>query len=284
MNTEIIKDEDYIVVIGHRNPDVDSIVSSILVRNVLRDVGIKSDFAIFKDDYIKKSNFKNINDYIEDEPLVIEEESISDYKYLLVDHNDVAQSIKDENLVIGCIDHHILTCSFASYYKDLGSCSLVIYDLFKEIYNFSEYEKKLIFYSFLSDTNYGRSSRYSEDDKNLIKELGYDTNYDDYFKKYFVETKVTLENFKNNGYKDININGLLFESTYVNAKGSKGVDDYASFIKGSDQNFIGLWSDVENMKTFCFIKLNKKFYEKEYDFIASRAMDVIPYVASLIKI
>lgn len=284
MNLDYLKEYDYVVVMGHRNPDMDSIVSSILVRDILRSFGVKSDFAVIKNSNSFDSNIKNMNDLIDEKPLEISAEEIGEYKFFLVDHNDVNQSIKKSNLVVGCIDHHLSSGKIDYYYKDLGACALVIYDLFKDKYDFSQKHKKLIYFAFLSDTNFGKSSRYSISDERLVKELGYNTNYDNHFKKYFKETKISENNFKESGFKVIDINGIEFESSFLNVVNKEDKKEkYINFVKESNCNYIGLWYDFGQECTFTYVKLAGELLVLKYDFIASRAMDIVPDVQKIIK-
>ena len=282
MNLEHLKKYNHIYVIGHNNPDIDTLASSILIRDILRKNNINADFAVIEGNELKNSNIKNAKSLFNEEPIEIKKDEIKNYKYFLVDHNDLNQSVKDESLVVECIDHHLAVSDLKYHYGDVSACALLIYDMFKGVYEFNDYQKKLIFWSFLSDTNFGRSSRYNEIDKKLISELGYKTNYDEYFENHFYETKINEKSFETNGYKDISLNGDFFKGTYINALSSDNMFQYKSFVENHKDNFIGMWMDFKNNKTYTFVKYNENLYELNYDYIASRATDVMPDVAKIL--
>ena len=92
--------------------------------------------------------------------------------FVLVDHNNL-EGLSSEN-VLGAIDHHIITGEvYDTLEIEYASTCLLIYDLFKDEYEFSDEEKELIALSVLADTDYLCSSRFTEEDKKLFNELNF---------------------------------------------------------------------------------------------------------------
>ena len=150
-----------VYVIGHHNPDPDSVFSAYILTNILKSMGIDSVFSVRDDNYIDK---ELIDDYLEDKPIVID--NYDDKYFILVDHNNLDGISKDK--VIGSIDHHIITGEVDNLIEiEYASCCLLIYDLFKDKYEFSIKERQLIGLSVLSDTDYLVSSRFGLEDKKL---------------------------------------------------------------------------------------------------------------------
>ncbi|MBQ4030321.1 MAG: DUF1768 domain-containing protein, partial [Bacilli bacterium] len=79
------KKEKEVYVIGHYNPDIDSIFSSYLLTNVLNSLGIKASFA-FLDNYVVNENDERIvNDYLGIKPVIVDKNN----KFIIVDHNNL---------------------------------------------------------------------------------------------------------------------------------------------------------------------------------------------------
>lgn len=255
-----------IYVIGHNNPDADAIISSKILADIL---GYK--YATIEGNDIEKSDINLIRDCMDYTPVVIKKDDILNHRYILVDHNDVKQSINDEKLVIGCIDHHPKTGYDKAIIGDYCSTALFIYQLYKDKYKFNKQQKRQIFMAVLSDSKFGRSSRYQEQDKLLLKELGFEIT-DDYFFKYFKETELCTDSFKNNGYKYYDKYDLI--STYVERLGIDGIVNYQEFVRRQN-NFLGIWVDALNNKTYVFLNYKNRFITETYDFLASRGSTIM---------
>lgn len=123
-----------IYIFGHKNPDTDSVISSIALSNLKNNLGFITEPKILgrlnnETNYIlKKYNIK--------EPDLLN--SIGpNQKVILVDHNELIQSIYNiqENQVIEIIDHHkigIITSSPISILiKPVGSTCTIISKLYQ---------------------------------------------------------------------------------------------------------------------------------------------------------
>lgn len=285
MNIRDLKKYEPIYVIGHRLPDIDTAVSSVLVSKILNSFGIESYYAILNVDYeYDEYNKTLINDCMDYNPVVIDIKDIKKYNFFLTDHNNPDQSVTSEANVVGCIDHHIDSGKVKNILlSNMCSVSLFIYDYFKNEYNFTEEEKKQVFYAFLDDSSYGMSSRYKESDGVVASTLGFGNDYKTYFKKYFIPTDTTdMNKAILNGYKKFTIRNITFESGYIESFGTDKLNEYKELINQKEA-FLGRWVDYENNKTYAIFKYDNKMYEQEYNFIASRATTIMNDVIWYLK-
>lgn len=250
-----------VYVIGHKNPDADSMFASYLLSRVLRSLGINAKFAVLDTGYECCSRDEElINDFLKEEPTIVSDEQ--DKKIVLVDHNNL-EGLSKEN-VIGAIDHHIISGEvYDTLEIEYASTCLLIYDLFRDVYNFSEDERLLIALSVLADTEYLCSSRYREADKELCETLNVVLDVNSIQKKYFKINDFSLgieENLKTTykKYGDIKRSmiysfGKEYELYY---------QKYVEAIK-DDKNRLLIWCDFENKKTY----VNCGDYAVSYDYI-----------------
>lgn len=288
MDLDYLNGISNLIVIGHRSPDIDSIVSSKIIVDILKGSKIEAKYAIIEGDNPNEYNMSMINDCMQYNPFIIKENEISNYRYFLVDHNDLNQSVLDPSLVVGCIDHHHDAKDFLNHKVLSSYCctALFIFKLFYKRYCFTKEQKKQIFLATLNDSNYGLSSRYHFKDSLLINKLGYNHDFKKYFKKYFITTDLSKninEVFKNNSLKKYDFDGIKFKSSSINSLNSINRENYMNFIKNNKENFLGIWYDYEINYTYVYFKYNNSYYEFTYNYNASRSQKVIKDVLKIIK-
>ena len=252
-----------VYILGHKYPDCDSIVSSIILKNILKSKGIEAKFAILKDEYTyNNEDSKLLCDIIEEMPVILEEYN-NNYRYILVDSNDPNQSVEDKNIdyIIGCIDHHIYTGKIKNTIEiEYASTALLIYDLFKEEYNFSDKEKELIAYSVMADTEYLASARYTLEDKDIYQKLNVKLDEEKLRKKYFVKTdfnkgieSVFLEAYKKYERDGIELNKVAFR---VYNDDDKYKEQLKNYMLKKEGIWFAIWVNYENRTTEVFVKIN----------------------------
>ena len=285
MQLKELKKYEPIYVIGHSNIDIDSAVASKILSDVLNGFGIKAYYAVLEEKY----NFDAYNQGMVDacmkfEPVVVKKEDITKHNWFLVDHNDRHQSVGMEANVLGSIDHHPNAGNVENVeVTDVCSTSLHIFNEYKDEYEFTEEQKYQIYLAFLNDATFGRASRYKTSDEEIAKQLGFNYDYKELFKKFFIPTDLSkgVHTQMKNGHKKYRFEDVYFESGYIEAFGIEGLDEYKNIIQDLDA-YLGVWVDYENDKTFAYFKYDNKFIEFEYDFVASRATtilnDVIQYL------
>ena len=252
-----IKKYKEVYIIGHKNPDADSIFSSIILENILKSFNIDAK-AIILDDFIYSENDIDImNEYLVNKPLIINKDLLKEKNIILVDHNDPSQSTLDTSYnIIGSIDHHMesnLVYTLSGIYT---STSLYIYDLFKDIYNFNEYEKNLIALATMTDSEYLTTTRFTDNDKKLYDSLDIKLNVENIRNKYFKTTNFNIEpliNIKNN-HKVYNIENININRTMIKAyeKDNIYIDNYLNAIKELENKWFMIWNEYDTKKTYIY--------------------------------
>ena len=282
MDFNIFKNTDTVYITGHRNPDADSLVSAKIMADILNDSGIKAQWVFFKGDVVDPSSKLLLENCFDSTPLVITEADLEGKKFLLVDHNDVLQSVEKVDRAIAAIDHHSASGQVEHLWlSDYCCTALYIYMMFRERYSFSALQKQQIFHAVLGDSVFGRSSRYKpQKDGDGVKALGYTTDYDEYFRKYFIPTDLSNPHkaFSENGVKSYKYSWAQMKSGYIEAMDTALLGEYKKFVQNYDGNFLGIWLDYSVPKTYAFFKLGDKLHEYVYDCVASRAALIMPYI------
>ncbi len=282
MNFDIFNSIDTVYITGHRNPDADSIVSAKIMADILNDNGIKAQWVFFKGDIVDPSSRLLLESCFDSTPLVITQADLEGKKFLLVDHNDVLQSVEKVDRAIAAIDHHSASGQIEHLWlSDYCCTALYIYMMFKDRYNFSALQKQQIFHAVLGDSVFGRSSRYKpQKDGDGVKALGYTTDYDEYFRKYFIPTDLSepYKAFSENGVKSYKYDWAAMKSGYIEAMDTALLEEYKKFVTNFDGNFLGIWLDYSVPKTYAFFKFRGELHEYVYDCVASRAALIMPYI------
>ena len=281
-----LKKYDELYIIGHNNIDFDSYYSSYLLYKVLRSFNINAYFCLLDDYSILEDDKKQINDFKEEEPVILKRKDIESKTFILVDHNDPSQSLMNEkcNIVLS-IDHHIETHKVKNCYSiEYTSTGLFIYDLFKDVYEFSQSLKNIIAFSVMSDSCFLATTRFKDSDKVLFNELNSDLDPVEMRKKYFKTTDFSLDidyNIKNNHkvyhVDDYEINRVIIKG-YDSDK--KYIDDY---VKRSNEIYthnLFIFNDFENLDTYVYY--NGKIL-KTYDYIITSSMLITKNLIKEIK-
>lgn len=243
-----------VYILGHNNPDADSIISSYILVNILKSMNIKAYFCILDHDYDYTFHDKKLlDDNFQYQPVILQD---IDRYFILVDHNDLQGLPRDK--VIGAFDHHIIKDEIDNIIEiEYASTSLLLYDLFKDKYSFNEEEKYLIALATLSDTEYLTSSRFTLYDKQIYNELNIDINVKELQKKYFITTDFTLnidQNFEINKKEYIR-NDKKITRILITSYDDKFLEDYIN--KAKQLNYLLMWINYEDNTTTVYFD-NKK--------------------------
>ena len=126
-----------ILIFGHKNPDTDTIVSSVILENLLKKLGRDDVEAVRLGSLNKETEY--VFNYLGLEPTRMITEVEEGQQVILVDHNEAAQSVdgRENAEVVGVVDHHRVN-DFSTmsplYYiaKPYGCCATIIYELYKQ--------------------------------------------------------------------------------------------------------------------------------------------------------
>ena len=125
-----------ILVFGHKNPDTDTIMSSIAMAN-LEIIMEEKDITPCRLGNINKETEYALKYFDVKEPELLNEIE-QGQKVILVDHNEFSQSVKgiEEAQIIRVVDHHKISdfkTSEPLYYTAMpvGCTATIIYDMYK---------------------------------------------------------------------------------------------------------------------------------------------------------
>jgi manganese-dependent inorganic pyrophosphatase len=164
-----------ILVFGHKNPDTDSITSSLVMANLERKLG--KDAEACRLGNINKETEYVLNYLGLEAPCLIED--VEDgQEVILVDHANFDESVPNlkNAQILKVVDPHRvgLETSYPLYYRaePVGCTETVMYKLYKE--NEVEIDKTiatLMLSAIISDTLLLKSPTCTEEDRNAVKEL-----------------------------------------------------------------------------------------------------------------
>ena len=163
-------------IFGHKNPDTDSITSSLVMANLEKALGNEDAVACRLGNINKETEY--VLNYLGIEAPELIEGVEDGANVILVDHNSPKESIENlENVnILKVVDHHkiSLETSYPLYYRAeaVGCTETIMYKLYKE--NNIEIDKKiatLMLSAIISDTLLLKSPTCTDDDKRIVKEL-----------------------------------------------------------------------------------------------------------------
>lgn len=167
--------ENEILIFGHKNPDTDSICSSIVMEDLENKLGNKCK-AVRIGKINKETRF--VLDYLGIDDIPYVDKIGDDTQVILVDHNEATQSIENiENVkILKVIDHHTMNfkAAYQLYYRTepVGCTATVLFKLYNE--NNIKIEKNiaiLCLSSIISDTLLFKSPTCTQEDIEVAKEL-----------------------------------------------------------------------------------------------------------------
>lgn len=256
---EILKDEiveqilqscknKKIYIIGHSEPDADSIFSCYILCNILKKNKIESEFCVFDKNYTYcGSDSEMIKDFLPKKPVVISEKSIKNKNnyFLLVDHN--SNQMIPNNKILGAFDHHkIINKDINILEMEYASTGLLIYDLFKEKYSFDSIEKQMIGLTVLADTNYLESSRYTSEDNKIFLKISQNLDIENIKKKYFKMTDFTADFnqiIKANSKVYNNPDSGVLNRVLISSYSYKHYDEIVKTLKKTSKKWLLIWNN-----------------------------------------
>ncbi len=169
--------EKEVLIFGHKNPDTDSICSSMVKEILDKKLGKNNVKAKRLGKVNKETQY--VLDYLKIEALELLEKVEEGQEVVLVDHNEFNQSVQgiEEAKILEVVDHHRIanfTTKEPLYYtaRPYGCTSTILYQEFQQ--NGLEIEKKeaiLMASSIISDTLLLKSPTTTDYDKKALEEL-----------------------------------------------------------------------------------------------------------------
>ena len=169
--------ENNVLIFGHKNPDTDSICSSLVKERLDKKLGKENCIAVRLGKVNKETKY--VLDYLKlEEPKLIE--SVDEgQEVIMVDHNEFNQSVEgiDKAKILEVIDHHRIAnfeTSEPLYYtaKPYGCTSTILFQEYKTNgVEISKEEAILMASAIISDTLLLKSPTTTEYDKKALEEL-----------------------------------------------------------------------------------------------------------------
>lgn len=170
--------EENILIFGHKNPDTDSICSSIVREKLDKKNGWNNTKAVRLGNVNKETQFV-LNYLGMEEPKFIEKVE-EGQQVILVDHNEFNQSVEgiEKAKILAVTDHHRIAnfeTSDPLFYtaKPYGCTSTILFEEFKNFGHEIEREVAILMASaIISDTLLLKSPTTTENDRNALEQLG----------------------------------------------------------------------------------------------------------------
>lgn len=281
-----------ITILGHPNPDVDSIISGSLLSEYLRFKGYNANYVI-PDSSIDEESRQIVKLFgIESDKY---KGSVEDDSYLiLVDHHET----EFKGNVVAVIDHHptIKKFDYPVYInKKASATSKLVYDIIKndspEFLNSIYIERILV--AMLVDTCSFKSSKTNTVDIPWAKEICEELSLDfDKLKKigYCLTNLDNLEKASINGFKQFTYGDKIVKTSYIQCDSFKEHSVYqilnilSARVKSED---IFMWmflvTDIESEKSWEYQISSSNISLTNYDYIASRGSVIMPKIEKMIK-
>ena len=217
-----------ILVVGHKNPDTDSICSSLAMANLQSKIRGEEVISCRLGEINEETKYA-LNYFKVEAPKLIEKVD-EGQSVILVDHNEFTQSVEgiEKAKILAVVDHHRINNFQTSeplfyYAQPVGCTATVLFELYKS--NNVEIEQKiagLMLSAIISDTLLLKSPTTTDKDKKAVEELAKLANVD--ISKYGLEMlkagtnldKYTEEELINLDAKTMEKEGIKYIIAQVN--------------------------------------------------------------------
>lgn len=283
--------EKYII-LGHVNPDIDSVISGYLLEKLLLSLGLNAQFII-PDKVIEKEVINICNNFgLKIDSYMKELPNDKSYKYILVDHHER----QTPGFIVGIIDHHPSNAKMQiNWYQNIPSSSTSCIICKENEKYFNEHDIELAILATMVDTASFHSTKTVQSDIEWVKEICRKCNVD-YNKLYKVGLCLTdisnLDDARFNGLKKYNFNDLLVESSYIQIQNVPEHSDEIDYIISSLMNyvkekdlkvFVFIVHDMNVFKTTVYEITSNDYKVKYYDVYTSRGNTIIPKIEEKLK-
>lgn len=291
---EQVMKNDEIVILGHENPDCDSIIAGILLAEVFKTQNINANFII-PDKIVDKETMNILTEFNID---------VSEYfgvvnenqKVFLVDH------YKREGFnVIGAIDHHpnmeYINYEVCYINEKSNATAMIIYKYFKDIINENLNSMiNLIVLASVIDTNTYRSTKNVKDDEMLTEYLisKFSLNRELLYRAGDCLTDLTdVAEYAVHGKKEYIYNKNRVASSYVQISKELSTYNDKSFmeeairflineVKNSDlEMWVFIVSNLKKDSTIEIRITEDKVKIYEHNILLSRGNDIMPKIERL---
>ncbi len=270
------------IILGHENPDVDSIVSGYLLEKIMKNRGYDVSFVI-PDKKICKDTESICNEFNIFLGEYLKKDLEKDAKYILVDHNE--REVPGE--IVAVIDHHPCNIEYKCYF-DVDDASSTAYKIASSVED--ELSKKDIELAVLAtfiDTVSFHSTKTRRSDISWINEMctKYEFEYDDLYRHGLCLTDLkNVEDIMFNGLKKYDFNGFKILCSYIQVEDiskhteliTEMIDKLKTYYIDNDISlFVFIIYDMSCFHTKVY-EINEEVNTREYSLYASRGNTIIP--------
>jgi len=278
-----------IIILGHENPDVDSVVSGYILEKILNKKGYEAKFIIPDDDTIGKDTLNicgryGLNPLDYKNKIDLDEK---DKKYILVDHNE--RKLGGE--IVAIIDHHPTNkeIKIDNYYnKKISSTACFICYNNEDLLDKSDL--KLAIIATLVDTASFHSTKGRKEDEEWVVKIcnKYDFNYDELYREgLYLSSLDNIEVASLNGLKQYTFNDKKVKSSYAQIKVSslteskihKVIEKLKKRVEEEKLDaFVFIVYDMENFRTVYYLITESGIEKRCFDYYASRGDTIMPEI------
>ena len=203
------------VILGHENPDVDSLISGYLLEKIMKKRGYDVSFCI-PDKSIAMDSEKICNKYGLYLGKYYVDELPKDAKYILVDHHD--RDVPGE--IVAILDHHPTPKdkSAIKYYRNEKVCATACLIAKEAEAELDKHDIELACLATFIDTVSFKSSKTVKSDIGWVNEMitRFEFDYDEMYRDGLCLTELTdVEEIAFNGFKKAQYDGFSLHSSYV---------------------------------------------------------------------
>lgn len=283
---------DKYIILGHENPDNDSIVSGYILEKIMKQRGYNVEFII-PDEVISDENIM-LAAYVGIDPTSFQKQLPEDssIKYILVDHHE--RTVPGE--IVAIIDHHPTDKDInTKYYQNERACSTscIIGKAFTRYLSLDDI--KAVCLSAMVDTAAFHSNKTTVSDYLWIKSMcsKFNFNYEEMLTTSMCPTDITnLQSAALNGLKKHNIHNHKIASSFLHlpspSENKEEIKEMISYLQEYIEEeqydiFAFIVHDITNFKSTLY-KIRKDSIEtKEYDEYTSRGTRIIPDLTEELK-
>jgi len=253
-----------VYIIGHNHPsiDIDSVMSSVLAKDLINKIYCKDAVAADLGKNIGKGIIKLMK-YLQ-VPMLRKVNVKKEDVFVLVDHNDLHQSLARcglNNKIIGIIDHHVDSGTKVEKFKTIqrvGSTATIIYNLYqKNNINITLQKARWFLYTIIAETMNLKLDSTTETDRKVVYEI---------YKKYKIKEsreEVIQKIFELQGQSKKPIKKMFEE-------------DIKEFDIFGKKVFVSAMKVVRKLSDFDINEIKKllEHYNKDYDLCCVMILDI----------
>lgn len=283
---------DKYIILGHENPDNDSIVSGYILEKIMKMRGYDAEFII-PDEVISEENIM-LASYVGIDPTSFQKQLPEDssIKYILVDHHE--RTVPGE--IVAIIDHHPTDKEInTKYYQNEKACSTSCLIGKNFVRWLSLDDIKAICLSTMVDTAAFHSNKTTVNDYLWVKHMcsKFNFNYEEMLTTSMCPTDISdIKKASLNGLKKHDIQSKKIASSFLHLpspeENKEEIKEMISYLQEYIEEehydmFAFIVHDITNFKSTLY-KIKKDSIEtKEYDEYTSRGTRIIPELTEELK-